>query len=241
MILGTNRDEMAGRAWLPPDRHWPDRPEVIAGIDRLAGGTWLGMNDTGVVAGVLNRKDSLGPDPQLRSRGELPLEALDHADAVAAADALSHLDPRAFRSFNMFVVDNRDAYWLRGLGPHGPEAVDLYEIPDGLSLMTAWGLDSPDSARTRFFLPRFAEAPTPEPDTGDWEAWQALMASREAEDGAGPGEAMCIVTDRGFGTLSGSLIALETMMVPKSRKIWLFSAGAPDSTPFRPVAIEPVG
>ena len=97
LVFAANRDEMAGRPWRPPGRHWPDRAEVTAGRDQLAGGTWLGLNDWGVIAGVLNRPGSLGPDPDLRSRGELPLDALDHADASAAAQALGDLDGRAWR------------------------------------------------------------------------------------------------------------------------------------------------
>src|SRR3546814_2463721 len=83
-----------------PGRHWPDRPQVVAGIDRLAGGSWLGVNDDGVVAAVLNREGTLGPAPGLRSRGELVLEALDHADAAAAAAALGALNPDAYRSLD---------------------------------------------------------------------------------------------------------------------------------------------
>ena len=45
VMIGANRDEMIGRPWLPPARHWPDRPEVVAGHDELAGGSWLGIND----------------------------------------------------------------------------------------------------------------------------------------------------------------------------------------------------
>jgi len=63
VLIGANRDEMADRPWDPPARHWADRPEVVAGRDRLAGGSWLGLNDRGLVAGVLNRVDSLGPRP----------------------------------------------------------------------------------------------------------------------------------------------------------------------------------
>ncbi len=85
LIVAANRDEMAGRPSAAPARHWPDRPEVVGGLDRLAGGTWFGLNDYGVVAGVLNRSDSLGPKFGYRSRGELPLEALDHAEASVAA------------------------------------------------------------------------------------------------------------------------------------------------------------
>ena len=87
LLLAANRDELISRAWKKPDRHWPDRPEVIAGHDDEAGGSWLGVNDHGVIAGILNRKNSLGPMPGKRSRGELVLEALDHADAVEAAKA----------------------------------------------------------------------------------------------------------------------------------------------------------
>ena len=85
LILGANRDEMAGRPWKAPARHWPDRPNVIAGLDELAGGSWLGMNDEGVVAAVLNRMGTLGPEAGKRSRGELVLDALDFADAAEAA------------------------------------------------------------------------------------------------------------------------------------------------------------
>ena len=84
LILGGNRDEMAGRPWKLPARHWPDRPDLIGGIDELAGGSWLALNDTGVVAVVLNRMGTLGPEDGKRSRGELVLDALDYADAADA-------------------------------------------------------------------------------------------------------------------------------------------------------------
>ena len=72
-----------------------DDTDVVAGLDELAGGTWMGLNDSGVVACILNRHGFLGPAPHKRSRGELVLEALDHADADAAAQALSDVDPAA--------------------------------------------------------------------------------------------------------------------------------------------------
>ena len=43
LILGANRDEMATRPSKPPARHWPDRAEVVAGLDVEAGGSWLGI------------------------------------------------------------------------------------------------------------------------------------------------------------------------------------------------------
>ena len=105
LLLAANRDELKSRPWRPPGRHWPDRPDVVAGLDELAGGSWLGINDYGVVAAVLNRVGTLGPATGKRTRGELVLEALDHADAAAAAAALADLDPAAYRPFNLIVAD----------------------------------------------------------------------------------------------------------------------------------------
>src|SRR5262245_2863363 len=116
VIVGANRDEMAARPWTAPARHWSDRSHVVAGLDKLAGGSWLGINDQGVLAAVMNRMNSLGPAPGRRSRGELVLEALDHADATEAVKALQDLDPAAYRAFNMVVADSANAYWLRNLG-----------------------------------------------------------------------------------------------------------------------------
>ena len=86
LLIAANRDEMGNRPWDAPGRHWPDRPHVIAGHDRTAGGSWLGVNDDRLAAAVLNRHGSLGPQDGKRSRGELPLDALDHAEAESRGD-----------------------------------------------------------------------------------------------------------------------------------------------------------
>lgn len=116
LIIAANRDELDSRPWRAPARHWPDRPEVVAGQDIEANGSWFGVNDHGLVAAVLNRPGTLGAEAGKRSRGELVLEALDHADAKTAAEALSDLDPESYRPFNLVVADRFDAFWLRHAG-----------------------------------------------------------------------------------------------------------------------------
>ncbi len=238
LILAANRDEALDRPWQPPARHWPDRPEVTAGLDELAGGTWLGVNDHGVVAGILNRHGSLGPAEGYRSRGELPLEALDHADASSAAEALSHLDGDAYRTFNMVVADNEDAYWLRHAGAaHGSSrGVEVLPIPAGVSMITSEDLNDPSFPRVHTYLPRFRKAKVPDPETGDWEEWHRLLASRLHDPEDGPGGAMTIVNEfRDFGTVSSSLIALPFRDAENRRPIWLFAAGGPDKAEFLPI------
>ena len=162
LLLAGNRDERIDRPWRPPGRHWPDRPEVVAGLDVEAGGSWLGVNDHGVVAAVLNRVDTLGPLPGKRSRGELVLEALDHAEAAEAAEALLDLDPRAYRPFNLVVADAEAAFWLRHAAGDGA-AVEAHPIPPGLSMLSARELNDTASPRLRRYLPRFRVAPCPIP------------------------------------------------------------------------------
>ncbi len=231
LVLAANRDEMGDRPWLPPGRHWPDRADVVAGRDERAGGTWLGVNDAGVVAAVSNRRGSLGPDPDKRSRGELPLLALAHGDAGAAARAVAEADGAAYRSFNLVVADRRAAFWLRNRG--NGETIERFEVPPGLSMLTSGELDDPASPRIRGFLPRFRAAPPPDPEHGDWRAWEELMASRDGAAAGDPHAAMTVLTDTGFGTVSSSLIALAG---DARESVWRFAAGPPDRTPYVAVA-----
>ena len=257
VLIAANRDEMLSRAWKPPAAHWPDRPGVVAGLDELAGGSWLGINEDGVVAAALNRRHSLGPAQGMRSRGELVLEALDHADARAAARALAHVDPRSYRSFNLVVADNVAAYWLRHLGAAGeagpppgdaeqaargapvePGRIELFPLPPGYSMITAYDRNDPESARIRDYLPRFEASPAPDPERDDWRAWQALLASRGTEgDEDGRESAMCIVTEAGFGTSSSSLIGLPAPHSVAKRPVWLFAAGRPGEAPYLPIVL----
>jgi len=239
VLLAANRDEMIDRPWAPPGRHWADRPEVVAGLDHMAGGSWMGLNDHGVVAAILNRRGSLGPAAGKRSRGELVLEALDHADAVSAAEALAELRPAAYRSFNLVVADNRDAYWLRNRGEENSRVVEVQPMPEGLSMLTAYDLNDTASPRMARHLPAFQAAPAPAPDDqdpagGDWSAWQRLLA--ETDPGS---EAAMSVERGGFQTVCSSLLALpappQALNERPRRPVWLFAPGRPDRSEFRPL------
>ncbi len=235
LILAANRDEMAERPWQPPGRWWEDRPEVVAGHDVLAGGSWLGVNDTGVVAAILNRMGTLGPQAGKRSRGELVLEALGHTDAADAAEALSGLEASSYRPFNMVVADNRDAFWLRADG----RDITAHPIAPGLHMLTALEMDDPTSPRIAAYGDRFRALPPPRPDHQDWSGWPELMADT-GRDGPDDEEAasMCFLRANGFGTVSSSLIALPAPELAPLPPVWRFAAGRPDRTPYEAVAVR---
>lgn len=230
ILVGANRDELAGRAAAPPARHWVDRPWVVAGLDRLGGGSWLGLSDRGLMAAVMNRTGTLGPAADKRSRGELVLMALDHDTAGAAARALAGLDPHVYRPFNLVVADAREAWWLRH-GGEGP--IGLVPVPAGLHLLSATELDDPAHPRIAHNRPRFLAAAPPRPEVQDWSDWQVLLAATDAPPGLGPEAAMVLDYPNGFGTRSSALLALPAD--PGQPPCWLHAEGRPDRAAFVPV------
>jgi hypothetical protein len=238
LLIAANRDEMRDRPWRPPGRHWPDRPEVLAGFDELAGGSWFGLNDNGVVAAILNRRNTLGPAPGMRSRGELVLDALDHADARAAAEAVADLDAHAYRGFNLIVADQDAAFWVRSLGPDGPPRPDVTEIAPGLSMITAGDLDDPRDPRIARYLPSWRTARPPDPARGAWAQWTRLLESR-GSDGDGR-DAMCFRLETGFGTVSSTLVAVPDARRDGARRAALrFAEGHPDAIVWRDIPTAP--
>jgi hypothetical protein len=237
VIIAANRDEMVDRPSREPDRHWPDRPGVVGGLDELAGGSWLAVNEHGVAAGILNRIDSLGPLAGRRTRGELVLEAVDHADAAAAAAALRELEPASYRPFNLIVADDRDAFWLRHADPTGVMPITVRPLPAGISMITSGDLDDALSPRIRDYLPRFRAAPPPDPERGDWTAWEDLLASDAGDPAAGPRGAMNFDTESGFATVSSALIALPTFGRPGIHPLFRFAARRPAPSPWREIKV----
>ncbi len=222
LLLAANRDEQIGRPWDLPGPHWLAWPGVVAGRDRLGGGTWMAMRG-GVVAAVLNRPGSLGPAPGKLSRGELPLLAVGHASAEKAASAIQALDAGAYRTFNMVIADRVSAHFVRGLGAGRPEG---WALPPGVHIVTAHDPDDPASIRGAAHLPLFQAAPAPDPERDDWTAWTALLS-----DASGGMAAINVPARDGFGTVCSSLVGLPAEGPP----VWLFAAGPPDQAPFQRV------
>ena len=221
ILLAANRDERIERPWDPPAAWWPDHPGIVGGRDRTGGGTWMAINRHGVVATVLNRPGTLGPATGKRSRGDLPLIALDHPTAPAAAKALTHLDASLWRGFNMVLADRTSAWFVKGTGHGHPQAEPL---PPGVSMVTAYDPNDLESPRTAHHLPRFQSA---EPA---WDAWRAILSDRRGDSA----EQLNVVPRAGFGTVSSAFVTLPANGDP----IWLFAAGPPHVAAFRPVAIR---
>ena len=84
LVVAANRDERLERPTAAVGSLRSGPPRTMGGRDLLAGGTWLAVNEHGVVAGLTNRPAPQGLPPGRRSRGEIPL-ALSAASSAGAA------------------------------------------------------------------------------------------------------------------------------------------------------------
>ena len=226
LLVAANRDERLDRPWALPGAHWPDQPDVVGGKDTPGGGTWKAVNGHGVVAVVLNRVGSLGPAPNKRSRGELPLLALHAETAADGAARIAAIEAANWRSFNMVIADRAQAFFVRGLGYGHPE-VSGFE--PGLHMLAAGEPDDPHTPRIARHMPRFAQAAPPEPP--EWGEWPTLMSDRSLPAGS----EMNIPPRTGFGTSSSSLLGVPGEGASRVRPHWLFTAGPPDRAEFQEV------
>src|SRR5690606_11157155 len=103
LVLLGNRDEFHPRPTRPA-AFWSEEghPELLAGKDLQAGGTWLGVTQAGRFAALTNiRAPQAAPAP--RSRGALVLDYL--SGDMAPGDYLASLgnDLHDYAGFNLLV------------------------------------------------------------------------------------------------------------------------------------------
>jgi uncharacterized protein with NRDE domain len=162
LIVAANRDERYDRPAVPMAVLADSDPRVLGGRDELAGGTWLAVNEHGVVAGLTNRPVEGGRDPAKRSRGELPLAAARHRSAEEAAAALAgEVDPTSYNPAWMLVGDKRSLFFV---DIAGSTRVHVEELPPGLHILenSAPDVDSPKVRHVRARLTGVAEVPAEE-------------------------------------------------------------------------------
>jgi uncharacterized protein with NRDE domain len=104
LVVAANRDEWRERPTAPA-AWWPDHPELLAGRDLRAGGTWMGITKSGRFAAVTNFRDPSEKRSTARSRGELATQFLLGSDSPARF--LSNLSARAhdYNGFNLILGD----------------------------------------------------------------------------------------------------------------------------------------
>jgi hypothetical protein len=202
------RDELTSRPFDDPGRWWPELPDVVAGRDAVAGGTWCATRiDTGATALVLNRPPKREATPGAPSRGILPLLGVAHA-----ADWAQHVQLTGMASFLLVLATSeRLVTW----DFDGAELRETEHRP-GTAVITSGG---PEDRKAERFRDRFHAAGYPED-------WRRLVESAPPADDPG---ALVVRHERDglvFATVFGELIEAEPgrLRVEYSRRPW---AGQP--------------
>lgn len=209
LVVAANRDEFFARRTAAAD-FWDDAPQVLAGRDLEAGGTWLGVTRTGRFAALTNFRDPARNKAGAPSRGQLVSRFL--TGMQSPGDYLHELESGAARynGFNL-VFGDRDSLWCfsncgegeRQLGPgvyglsnhlldtpwpkvaRGKSALSaaLHALPDERPL---FGLLRDDSIAPDDLLPR----------TGISLEWERLLSA-------------AFISTAGYGTRSATVLMMN--------------------------------
>jgi uncharacterized protein with NRDE domain len=152
LVVGANRDERLDRPATAMTVLRSEHPRILGGRDEVAGGTWLAVNEYGVVAGLTNRPAREGRDLSKRSRGELPLALAQHLSASEAVeDFTKRFSPKDYNPAWLLVGDRDLLYSLDMTGPDDPVA---QKLAPGVHILENQPLDagSPKAAHVRALL-----------------------------------------------------------------------------------------
>ncbi|HEX3981203.1 MAG TPA: NRDE family protein, partial [Acidimicrobiales bacterium] len=143
LLVAANRDERLDRPAQPFGVLQDSDPRLLGGRDRLAGGTWLAVNDAGVVAGLTNRPSPGGPDRTKRSRGELPLMLAGHRSAEeGVTELVGRIHAGQYNPAWMLVGDRSSLFYVELADDRDPV---VHPLPPGIHILENVALESPSS------------------------------------------------------------------------------------------------
>jgi uncharacterized protein with NRDE domain len=235
IIVAANRDEYLARPALPPTT-LAEKPHIVGGKDLRASGTWLGLNEYGMVAGLLNRRNGTAEnDPNLRSRGLLCLDVLHCSTVGEAARFVADQNGRDYNPFNLLVASRDQAFVAYNRWNH----IEIVNLGPGLHLLTNLDVDDfecPRISRSRKHFEElcnrtdFASDPV-----GHREYLRRLLAdhSTQLDPRSGRPNSLCLHLGD-YGTRSSSLIFLGRQPQEVAH---FFAAGPPCTASHQPAVL----
>jgi hypothetical protein len=216
VIVGANREEAYARGGEPP-RLLDGCLRCVAGIDPIAQGTWLGVNERGALIAVTNRPKSKVPD-RPRSRGVLARELLNMETAEEASrHAFAELQTGRFAGCNYLCMDQRRAFVI-----HAGDVLQTLPLEPGVHVLTARDVNDRSDSRLAYAL-----------DALQGRAFdgmgECIGALRQLCGDNGNGHPPMVLRGDLGGTVSSTIVALSSNL---KHGTYLHAQGAPDITPF---------
>ena len=216
ILVASNRDEERERKSSPPGLYAGENRRMISPRDRRSGGTWLAVNDRGMLAGLTNIAGA-AEDPELPSRGHLPHLALDRDDLGEAVAAVRDQVQGPGNPFQLVLCDGVRTVVIRR------EGGDVQEI--------AW--EDPVLAVSNEHRVGTLSLPRLDRVLGPMQSADRRLDHLRPLllDKGGMGRHRVLKTGGSFGTVSSSLIAVHGR--DPSALIWRYAPGPPDETDYR--------
>ncbi len=214
ILVAANREEFYERASLSPAIQ-SGKPRVLCGTDQETGGTWLGVNQNGLVVAVCNRPKVHGPIAP-RSRGLLAKDLLRCGSAQNACDlALEELNSNNYDGLNLLCADAASGWVI-----HGGDEVNAQPLQEGLSIIGNSDVNNPRDERVRLALRLLTLQTLDSPVK-----FLAVASKVFARAPAPQGRPSMVIRGGRKGTVSSTLISLGKK--PRDA-IYQFADGAPD-------------
>jgi uncharacterized protein with NRDE domain len=208
LVVAANRDEWRERP-AKPAHWWPDHPNLLAGRDLQAGGTWMGVTKEGRFAAVTNFRDPSDKRSTARSRGSLVADFL-LSDETASA-FLARLAPHAgeFNGFNLVLGDGEGLYYF------GSREGEARAVEPGVHALSNHLLDEPWPKVRRASAAMNEALAAPDPATP---LIAMLSDATRAQDGHLPDTGVgldwerrlspALITGRDYGTRASTLLVM---------------------------------
>lgn len=209
LVVAANRDEWRDRP-AQPLHWWPDHPNLLAGRDLQAGGTWMGVTRSGRFAAVTNFRDPAERRSTARSRGGLVTEFL--LGSEAPEPFLEALAARAgeYNGFNLLLGDGASLWYF------GSREGEARAVEPGIHGLSNHLLDEPwpKVVRARMAMERALDEPDPAP-----RLFEMLADRAGAPDAALPRTgvglewerrlACALIAGADYGTRASTVLALS--------------------------------
>lgn len=216
ILVAFNHDDVTDATWPVPAIH-SGKPRVLASVEPTSGGTFLGVNQNGMMVAALPRRkvrSTIASD----SRNVLVRQLLRSGSARSAMEqAMSELSDDQYEGANFVIVDSQSG-WVVHAGDH----LEYCPLEHGLTLVGH--NDVNDEADDRL---RMANRLLTLQNLDSPIKFLAIASKVFARGPSVPGRPSIVIKEEGFATVCSTLIALGKK--PRDA-IYQHSSGSPDST-----------
>jgi uncharacterized protein with NRDE domain len=136
LVVAANRDEFFLRPTAPA-AFWKDMPQILAGRDLEAGGTWMGVTRNGRFAALTNFRDPEQNRGGASSRGGLVANFLAGDEAPQAYLERVAAQGTRYNGYNLLVSDGKTLWWSSNMGG------ELRQLEPGVYGVSNHLLDTP--------------------------------------------------------------------------------------------------